>query len=770
MLERLSIGGVATYTGPVQSMDGLRQVNFIFGANGSGKTTISRLIAAPADYPASAVYWRRGEPLETLVYNSDYADRTYLPQMPGIFTLGSTDAEVLRRVEEARTRVAGLIRDKVQLRNTLQGDDGASGKRGELAVLRGQFENDCWAIKTEHDGTFQGAFTGVRNSRAKFCDRVISEEQDRSCELVDLALLRERAATVFADGVGRLTRLPDLAAESLVALKQAGILTKRVVGREDVDLGALIRRLGNSDWVRHGLMFVGKAGDPCPMCQKPMEVALLEDLRSFFDEAYAADIDEIDQVQERHAAFAADLLRTANAVLDSGSPHLDPERVRPMVGQLKSLTDLNQRHIERKRAQPSTQVALEDIVEAVALLQVEIDNANAAIDRHNALVDNLVEERAQLTRQIWRRLVEDNKIPIDRFTGSARGLARAVEGLTANIQAKEVAIAEAKAELASLERGVTSVQPTVDEINATLESFGFTSFRLRTAGDEEQLYELVRHNGASAQRSLSEGERSFVTFLYFYHSIRGSASPSGMNVDRVIVLDDPVSSLDSDVLFIVSALIKRLFDEVESGSGRVKQVFVLSHNVYFHKDVSFDTRRNDVALNRETFWIVRKSDGHSIIERHQSNPIRTSYELLWGELRQQGRSSLTIQNTMRRILEHYFKILGNRNKNKIIAGFSGRDQQICSSLFSWINEGSHAFADDLYVTVDGETVDRFMKVFERIFRENGHAGHFDMMMHGRTLATETIAGEAATLVAEELASLGIEPAVVSHVADAAQEA
>ena len=34
-----------------------------------------------------------------------------------------------------------------------------------------------------------------------------------------------------------------------------------------------------------------------------------------------------------------------------------------------------------------------------------------------------------------------------------------------------------------------------------------------------------------------------------------------MTSDRVVVFDDPVSSLDSNVLFVVSILIKELFKE-----------------------------------------------------------------------------------------------------------------------------------------------------------------------------------------------------------------
>jgi wobble nucleotide-excising tRNase len=362
-----------------------------------------------------------------------------------------------------------------------------------------------------------------------------------------------------------------------------------------------------------------------------------------------------------------------------------------------------------------------------------IEQANSEITKHNMLVDNLTAERKTLTSEIWKCLTEEYKDPIRKYMTSKRDIDKAIEVISATIDTKTQTLTAAQATLADLEKQVTSIQPTVTEINATLASFGFTNFRLATAGDKQQFYAIVRADGSDARETLSEGERSFTAFLYFYHLIRGSTSASGINADRIVVFDDPVSSLDSDVLFIVCALIKRVLAEAKDGKGRVKQVFVLTHNIYFHKEVSFDPKRQQgQRLKHETFWIVRKAGPTTIIEGHKKNPIRTSYEMLWAGVKNQNRSKLTIQNVLRRILEHYFTILGNIDKDTLIAKFEGRDQQICASLFSWINDGSHNFTDDLYVVADDTTVTQYLLVFEQIFRSTNHGAHYDMMMGSET--------------------------------------
>ena len=214
-----------------------------------------------------------------------------------------------------------------------------------------------------------------------------------------------------------------------------------------------------------------------------------------------------------------------------------------------------------------------------------------------------------------------------------------------------------------------------------------------------------------------------------------------MTSDRVVVFDDPVSSLDSNILFIVSSLIKNLFGEVRSQSGTIKQIFVLTHNVYFHKEVSFNNRRTaNRKLDDETFWTVRKANQQSKIRNHETNPIKTSYELLWNEVKNLDRDNLAIQNTLRRILENYYTILGNVDSDQICNHFQGEEKLICKSLFSWVNDGSHSAFDALYVSIDGSMVDNYLSVFKRIFKETDHIAHYKMMMGENALTYPPKAG------------------------------
>lgn len=158
-------------------------------------------------------------------------------------------------------------------------------------------------------------------------------------------------------------------------------------------------------------------------------------------------------------------------------------------------------------------------------------------------------------------------------------------------------------------------------------------------------------------------------------------------------------------------------------------MFILTHNIYFHNEVTFNRKRNNGILSEETFWLIKKSGKISTIENQICNPIKTSYELLWDEVRKDTRNNATIQNTLRRILENYYKLLGSIPLDNLYKKFKGEDKVKCKALCSWINDGSHSsFDEDFYTPLDSEMIEKFLVVFKQIFQETGHIAHYNMMM------------------------------------------
>jgi wobble nucleotide-excising tRNase len=489
----------------------------------------------------------------------------------------------------------------------------------------------------------------------------------------------------------------------------------------------MINKLGNSDWVKEGRTYFDDNGQVCPFCQQATKESFVKSLNEYFDEAFLLDTITINNLATDYQTDAERIQQQLGLVIATPSKYLDVAKLKEEKELLDSKLMINSQRISAKKKESSQSIELESIGNVVTAIGALILSANASIAEHNRMVQNLTSERKTLTAQVWRLVVEEIKSDITAYQAARGNLEKAIKGLGDQIQQASEGRSGKVKEIRELEKTTTSVQPTVDAINQLLLSFGFHGFSIANVPGTTS-YKLVRADGTEAMRTLSEGEKTFVTFLYFFQLIKGSNSESGITNDRVVVFDDPVSSLDSDILFIVGSLIKRLFDEVRAKAGHIKQIFVLTHNVYFHKEVAFNpTRPKKKVIGDETFWVVRKRDLFTKIEPHESNPIKTSYELLWAELRRPDRSNLTIQNTLRRILENYFKILGGVDPDTICAKFEGRERLICKSLFLWVNDGSHFAHDDIFVS-NGTSVDTYLKVFKDVFYKLNHDAHYRMMM------------------------------------------
>ena len=168
------------------------------------------------------------------------------------------------------------------------------------------------------------------------------------------------------------------------------------------------------------------------------------------------------------------------------------------------------------------------------------------------------------------------------------------------------------------------------------------------------------------------------------------------------------------------------------------QVFVLTHNVYFYKQI---TERQQYADTH--YWQLSKQNSVSKAKAYgEDNPIRSEYELLWREVRKvkDGETVVGLPNLMRRIIESYFVVMGGYNKRTLVSEhFSDNPDElaIVNSLAKGSDEGSHGAMDEVFAG-DRKTInDKYLHVFEMLFKKLGHEAHYNMMMRERRLSSPT---------------------------------
>ncbi|MCX6156246.1 MAG: AAA family ATPase [Candidatus Kapabacteria bacterium] len=718
MIESIQIKDVASFNNDGAILNNLKETNFIYGANGSGKTSVSRIIANNEYYPESSITWKNNIAIKALVYNKDFISKNYTvdKDLKGIFTLGEENDTIIKDIDGKSKEIAA-INEQIIVNNQIIEKFTNKKKSDET-----KFEESCWKLKIDHDGYFQNAFEGFRNSKQKFKEKC-KLENSNSKTLKELDQLKKEADIVFNKNIEMVQDITNINVDSIDSYEKNTILVTKIIGKEDIPIAGLISKLNNSDWVKKGLPYINENNNLCPFCQRPLQEDFKQHIEEYFDETYQRQLNQVSEFRKDYFDFMTKLLNHINAIVISNNQYLDTQLMKTEFELIQSIFERNKLLIDNKVNEPSLVINIESIKLHLTTIKNSIDVTKEKIRGHNYKVVNRKKEESKLISEVWRLIAEINRKNFEEYSKNDIEFQKTIDGVSRTLSENEKKILILKSEINELENQITSIIPSLNAINKLLKGFDFTNFKL-SESEKKGFYKIIRENGEEAKDTLSEGETNFISFLYFYYLINGSFTNEDITVNKIVVFDDPVSSLDSNVLFIVSTLIKRIIEEVHKKEN-LKQVFVLTHNVYFHNKVTQKYNKE-----KSSFKIIKKDENISRILDFDCNPIRTSYELLWQEVKDyinSGSKSTTILNVLRRIIENYFNILGGYKMN-LQNEFEPEELIIYDSLISILHENSHTFEDPLFIESNDDKIDKYLKVFEKIFDKTGHIGHYNMMM------------------------------------------
>ena len=734
MIKAIKLKNCATYPSVGTSIENCQKVNFFYGPNGSGKSTISNFLYNPTglQYSECEIEWENNAAVDVVVYNREFRERNFKENIAGVFTLGQATIEDIQALEKMKEQRTKMNEDYTTRGATLR------KKSQEETEYKATFRDTVWErILKPNEADFQEAFSGFRNNKERFRDEVLRryEISHTSSETRDSLLLR--AKTLFAQKPEKCAIISfslENIIDQLTEIETSAIWGKVIVGNKDLPIGRLIEVLDNADWVNQGRRHLREDGI-CPFCQQPtITEELKHQLDAFFSGEYEQDVNQIKQFISQYSAYTDESLRRINTLRTSLGSYpvagIDTSKLDSFIELLNGFFSKNKAEMLIKEKEPGRMISLTETTVTISSIQQLVIDGNASITKHNEMVDNYTSEKNSLVADIWAFLMAENEALIAGYLNDIESFAKAIRGIQKGIDVCKQQLDDLDEKIVEAGKNITSVQPTVDEINRSLKSYGFTNFQIVPSQVQTNAYQIQRMDGTLATNTLSEGEETFISFLYFLQFAKGSVDVSKVSNRKVLVLDDPICSLDSTVLYIVSSLVKGLIKDVREGNSDVEQIFILTHNVFFHKETAFIDRRTEVC-NDIHFWIISKDNNISSIKAYErNNPIKTSYELLWEELKSNTNASLiTTQNIMRRILENYFSILGKAKDDTIVDSFSAiEEKMICRSLLSWINDGSHTIPDDLYIDSYTDSIDRYKQIFKEVFIKMGHEAHYKMMM------------------------------------------
>lgn len=695
-----------------------------------------------------------------LVYNQDFINENFVNygDLKGVFIFGEEDIE-------AKKRIAELTEEKKKKSDAkvAAGEDYKQKTAGVDAALT-QFQDACFSKTADIRKRFEKCMDGKKQKR-NFAEAVLGEKTPKEHDLPELERLY---GVAFDDTARAYAEFKKAGATTYGSLPGKEMLDKVIVSSSDTPFARFLKALGStaSDWVRDGhTHFSGSAGGKCPYCQQKLPANFENEIAATFDAQYQQDIRDLGQFQSTYGRETADIVRVLQTNTTDAMPSLDLRAYQEKLSLLESKFEVNRQRIAEKVKEPSKTVSLEDTDTLLLEIGAMIDGINKLIKANNDVIAAKKSSKEKCKTEIMQYLAFMLADEVTSYKDEVARLEKEIKEITERGTLLRKEISELTREISELNKHNANTEAAIDSINKILRDSGFQGFSIRAKDGVENVYEIVRENGTVAE-NLSEGERNFIAFLYFYHRVRGSMNSEELK-EKIVVIDDPVSSMDSTALFIVSAIVREMINVCRNNTeylnpqvpgDYIKQLFILTHNVYFHREVTY---QQVGYYNCTSFYMIRKNDNVSTVklckrqnkeipsEEENYNPVQNSYAALWDELRDLH-STIPALNVMRRILEYYFlQLCGyegsdlrsivlekKENREKFIKQVEGEkpdmtDYQLASSLLAYINN-PNGISDGLNYVEDCEDAEAYKRVFQMIFDALGQSQHYKMMTGQRT--------------------------------------
>lgn len=725
-------------------------INFLFGNNGSGKSTIAKVIKEQRGLSWEA--GRTGDDYTIHVYNEDFIKRNIesYAGMPGVFTISETNVTIQHQIDDA-TEQLGTAQTLFADTSTKLGE-----QEGLLKTQYETFQKICWDKTKDIREALKAALDG-KKTKDGFTKAILAEAAPTDFDADSLIAMCDAAFSSDA------AAYPEMQTGDVSTLADSPLLSKIIVSHSDSPFATFMKAINAANWVRQGHEELHEAaGGKCPYCQKTLDDDFEEKLAECFDAQYEQDLADLRSYKAAYGNAANAMWKAYADNLKNTYPKISDElkTFSDLFETFKAKMQINAQHLDEKIKAPNTAVVLEDLTDIISELNAMVDAMNKKIRENNDIFNDRTKKQPVCKKNAVQYLAFLLQSEIDKYRKSRSNLQKEIDRLTTAKTETDKKIRTLRSDISKLRRQVVNTTAAADGINTLLKDTGFQGFYLREKSDTPNVYEVIRSDTKLVAENLSEGERNFIAFLYFHQLVLGSEDADAVVKDRVVVIDDPVSSMDSSALFVVGALVRDMiaicnpdYTTKESAKDSIKQLFILTHNAFFHQEVTYNQVQhyqyvsffeiskieNQSAVNP---CIQQRKGEPSIIENR--NPVQNSYAALW-DTYNEVTSSNTLVNVIRQILDYYFlQLCGydgigikdeilKTHRNDFVAKLPDGTEDcaelhMAAALLQYMSTSNDRISDGLNFIHSSMDVDACRKIFEKIFRKLGQGQHYDMMM------------------------------------------
>ena len=744
-----------------REIENISLINYFYGNNGTGKSTVSDTIYA-AD--PKHVTWEPGVDADSytmMIFNQAFIDQNIQQyrNLPGVYTIS----------EEASTAQAEIdkVEADISAAKKAEGEKETAKNNADKSIkkLESDIKDDLYKAADKYKQKYPLA---LNMQKATIFNGVVAFDNPQQQNEDEMVRLYKAAFADDSRDYDSYVAYEDF--DVLDGIENLSLLAEEIKSSGTTEYAKLIKKLSNMVWLDEGHKKYQNHKDNseklCPFCGEPLPDDIDARIQSALDADYQRDMASLRELLSEYKKKAERMLHDLDNTNkpDEIYPGIDPKEYDDKVTVIRGLVAVNEQLLQEKINNPDKKTSIDPVKPLLEELKEIVEKYNKLIEANNAVRKKIPSNQKKFKDMFFEQLAYDYSVPMSRYATD-----KAAAEVDFNAKKAEFEDAVIKREEAEAKRKDIKVdlntQPTIEEINAILKDVGFLGFELVPHPSIQYAYLIQRTDGSPADEP-SEGEKNFIAFLYFYEKVKGYGIAESStiikgdgetenvvtvpdNKQKIVVIDDPVSSMDSGTMYVVGNLVRDMVANCEKaakeGVDTIAQIFIFSHNAFFFRDIAYNRIKDFDYVN---FYTVDKQDEISSLNicvkqtKHPNpekawaneNPVKDNYNALWDEYLS-AKSVTSLTNIIRRILEYYFLQMCGYEGESIYARvidenrklFTESELKVADSLLKYLDNEFHWLNDGLYYSDSAITADVCQRVFQKIFLYSGQDQHYRKM-------------------------------------------
>ncbi|MBI4652112.1 AAA family ATPase [Candidatus Desantisbacteria bacterium] len=681
-----------------------KRFNLIYGWNGSGKTTLSQLFAS---FPngKSETYAELEYKIQTSdgdlthgntfnkqirVFNQDYISENIdilAGKAKPIFILGKENKELVEAIKNDEKILHGDPEKKDDI-GKLKKLEQKKNEIDQKEVEKGKCFTDIAKIISSN--TSGVSARNYRKNNAEQAFAKLQTKQLQSEEKINnyLLTLKQIEKPVLNEII-----INNIKEKVKSIILKSKILLKRTV--ETVIIERLKKNVNISKWVEQGLeLHIIEKSTNCEFCNQPLPKERISDLLAFFNDADKKLKDEIDillsEIDELY-----DTIKNLN-IFDKANLYdelqenylLKTSNFNICKTDLLNSILIFKEIIKNKKSNTTDSLELNVNIDTESIISA-ITSVNSEINSHNKKTNNFTKAKEEATTKLENHYLSEIFDDVKLLESNIKILKEEINLLEKGNpkDSNDIGIEGIQKRIIENKNKISTSGTACEEINNQLKTFlGRDELAFEVA---EQGY-LIKRKGRIA-KNLSEGEKTAIAFVYFTIHLKDHDFKIS---DGIVVVDDPICSLDANSLFQAFAFLKNAVKESA-------QVFILTHNFDFLKLLLDWLKRYPNNQGGKEFYMIKNlfSNGNRIAILDYLDELLKNYEneyqylfKVLSDFKSDGTiaSVYHIPNIARKLLENFLMIMCPNCENiyKKLESIKF-DENKKTAIYKFTNDQSH---------------------------------------------------------------------------------